>query len=308
MEGPLTVSPTPQAIPPLAVPSVPRVPGATDLILEPSYARCGASPAEQLDALGELVGALSESHSLGKIFSLLARRLKALLDPDVVQVWMVDREAQELHQVLTLVDDEHRLAAVLAEHKIEELATSTFSSAEAVRTRQIVVRRATEAVPARTAEIMAAGRIEMTLSIPLLLGEQIHGVVNMMFRHACSFEVEDLRFFDALGRTVSVAIQNAELLESISRERRWLRTILEELPTAVIMAEGDEGRLTHTNKAFQRMLGAVDGMSLRDIPERFGITDPRTGAMFEWKDLALARALFRGEASSGEFQVRGDDG
>src|SRR5687768_16191562 len=85
------------------------------------------SPAEQLQALGDLIVALTESHSIGKIFFLLGRKLKSLLGPDVVQVWMLGEDGKELHQVLSQVDDEHQLAEVLAGHKIEELATSTFT-------------------------------------------------------------------------------------------------------------------------------------------------------------------------------------
>jgi signal transduction histidine kinase len=266
------------------------------------------SHAEQLQALGDLIVALTESRSIGKIFSLLARKLKALLDPEVVQVWMLGAGGRELHQVLTQVDDEHRLAEVLAEYQIEDLATSTFTSAEAVRRREIVVRRATDLLPARVAAIMAAGQVEMTVSIPIIARDEIHGAINMMFRDARPFDREDLRLFDTLGRIFAVAIESARLLDDLARERRWLQTILDELPTAVVMAEGIDGELTRTNKAFEKMLGGVKGLDIPGYRDRFEHADPRTGEPVRWKDLPLARALLLGEAAAAEIRMRQRDG
>lgn len=265
-------------------------------------------PAEQLQALGDLIVALTESRSIGQIFSLLGRKLKALLNPAAVQVWMLGEDGRELHQVLTIVDDEDRLAAMLAEDKILDLEDSSFTSADAVRRRTIVVRRATEAVPARVAEIMSAGRIEMSVSIPIVARDEIHGAVNMMFRMARSFEDGDLRFFDALGRTVAVAVENARLMGDLRRERRWLQTVLDELPTGVLIAEGEEGRLTHANKAFRRMLGPVNGLDVSGFPDRFHATDPHAGGRLRWEDTALGRLLVDGEPSAAEYEAVGDDG
>ena len=100
---------------------------------EPESADAVISQTAQLQALGDLVLALTESRSIGRILSLAGQKLKTLFDPDVVQVWMMGDDRKELHLVLTIVDDEHRLAAVLAEYKIEDLATSSFTSADAVR-------------------------------------------------------------------------------------------------------------------------------------------------------------------------------
>jgi GAF domain-containing protein len=164
------------------------------------------SPTAQLQALGELVVALTESRSIGRILSLVGQKLKTLFDPDVVQVWMLGDDRKELHLALTLVDDEHRLAAVLAEYKIEDLATSSLTSAEAVRAREPVVLRASGDVPPKVAEIMAAGELEMTMSLPILARDEIHGAINLMFRHAPELGPDDMRFLDTLARTAAVAI------------------------------------------------------------------------------------------------------
>jgi signal transduction histidine kinase/ActR/RegA family two-component response regulator len=262
----------------------------------------------QLQALGDLVVALTESRSIGRILSLVGQKLKTLFDSEVVQVWMMGEAGKELHLALTLVDDEHRLAAVLADYKIEDLATSSFTSAEAVRSRRLVVRRATDAVPRRVAEIMAAGELEMTMSFPILARDEIHGAINVMFRRAIELTSEDLRFLDTIGRMVAVAIETARLVDGLTRERRWLRLILDEIPSGVLISEGEDGRLTHANKAFQRIAGPIEGLSVRDLPARFRATDAATGLPMHWQDLALGRALVSGEPAQAEYDVTGDDG
>ncbi len=262
----------------------------------------------QLQALGDLVVALTESRSIGRILSLVGQKLKALFDPDVVQVWMIGEDGKELHLVLTIVDDEHRLAAVLAEYKIEDLSTSSFTSAESVRARRLVVRRATDDISRRVAEIMAAGELEMTMSFPILARDEIQGAINLMFHRAIELSPDDVRFLDTMGRIVAVALETARLVDRLTRERRWLRLVLDEVPSGILISEGEEGRLTHANKAFQRMLGPVEGLTVRDFPERFRATDEVTGRPVHWQDLALGQAVVGGEPSLAEYDVIGDDG
>jgi PAS domain S-box-containing protein len=262
----------------------------------------------QLQALGDLVVALTESRSIGRILSLVGQKLKALLDPEVVQVWMIGEDGRDLHLVLTIVDDEDRLAAVLAEYKIEDLATSSFTSAEAVRAGGFVVRRITDDMPQRVAEIMAAGELEMTMSFPIMARDEIHGAVNLMFRRAIDLSPDDIRFLETLGRMVAVAIEIARLVDRLTSERRWLRLILDEVPSGILIAEGEEGRLTHANKAFQRMLGPVEGLTARDFPRRFGATVGPERRLLEWQELALGQALTAGGPSVSEYDVVGDDG
>jgi PAS domain S-box-containing protein len=286
--------------PPATLPEVyPPEPAAPEALL---------SPTAQLQALGDLVVALTESRSIGRILSLVGQKLKTLFDPDVVQVWMLGDDGKELHLALTLVDDEHRLAAVLAEYKIEDLATSSFISAEAVRARKFVVLRASGEVPPKAAEIMAAGELEMTMSLPILARDEIHGAINLMFRHAPEIGPDDMRFLDTLARTAAVAIETAQLVDRLTRERRWLRLILDEVPSGILISEGEEGRLTHANKAFQRMLGPIEGLTVHDLPGRFRATDGATGRPLRWEELSLGQALLSGEPSVAEHDVVGDDG
>ncbi|MFN2432383.1 MAG: ATP-binding protein [Gemmatimonadota bacterium] len=270
--------------------------------------RRSPSAAEQLEALGDLVVSLVENRSIGKVFAFLGRKLKALLGPVSVQVWLLDDAKTELHQVLAQVDDEQELAQRLAEHKVQPLATSTFTSAEAVRRREIVVRHAGPDVPAPVAEIMKAGDICLSVSVPILGRDEIHGAFNMMFRDDCELAPEELRFLNVLGRTVAAAVENARLLDSLTRERRWLRTVLDEVPSGILVAEGEDGRISSTNKEFERLLGPVQGLSLAEYVQRYDMRDPVTGELLEWRELAISRALIDGEASSTEYDVQGRDG
>ena len=267
----------------------------------------GGRRAEQLGALGDLVVALAESTSIPKTFALLARRLKRLLDPQVVQVWTVGEDGRGLHVAFTQVEGEDRLAELVAHDTSEDLATSGFTSAEAVRRREIVMRSASDPMPDRVARLMAEGGIQMSVSVPIVASDRVHGAVNMMFRQQREFDAGDLRFLEAIGATVAAAIENASLLERVLRERRWLGTILDELPIPILLAEGEEGRYTRTNKAFQRLLGPVEDLRLEHHPERFRFEDPVTRALKPWRELPLARALLDNEASSVEVTHEGDD-
>jgi PAS domain S-box-containing protein len=136
----------------------------------------------------------------------------------------------------------------------------------------------------------------------------VHGAVNLMFREGREFDAGDLRFLEAIGATVAAAIENANLLERVLRERRWLGTILDELPIPILLAEGEGGTFLRTNQAFQRLLGPVEGLRLEDHPERFRFEDPVTQELVPWRELPLARALLEDRASSREVAHEGADG
>jgi PAS domain S-box-containing protein len=129
-----------------------------------------------------------------------------------------------------------------------------------------------------------------------------------MFRHAPELGPDDMRFLDTLARTAAVAIETAQLVDRLTRERRWLRLILDEVPSGILISEGEEGRLTHANQAFQRMLGPIEGLTVHDFPGRFRATHGATGRPLRWEELSLGQALLSGEPSVSEYDVVGDDG
>jgi signal transduction histidine kinase len=252
--------------------------------------------------------ALAESAPISKLFALVARRLKKLLDPQVVQVWTIGPDGRGLEVAFTQVEGEERLAELVAHSESEDLGSSEFTSAEAVRRGEIVIRRASEPLPDRIARLLAEGGIEMSLSVPIVASERVHGAVNLMFRAAREFDAGDLRFLEAVGATIAAAIENANLLERVLRERRWLGTILDELPIPILLAEGEGGTFLRTNQAFQRLFGSVEGLQVEEYWDRFRFEDPVTGAPIPSSERPLARALRDNASTSVEVVHEGADG
>jgi PAS domain S-box-containing protein len=74
--------------------------------------------------------------------------------------------------------------------------------------------------------VLATGKAELTLTpastavVPILVHEQPVGALAVLGRHASSYNSEDLRFFEALGRRMGLALENSRLYHEAQKANR----------------------------------------------------------------------------------------
>lgn len=113
------------------------------------------------------------------------------------------------------------------------------------------------------------------ISIPLVVGDQVLGVMNLTFEKPYGFTESDLRFLDLLADQAAIALHNAKLYQQLSRytddleqrvdERtRQLRNINEQISAffrnsadAIVLCDS-EGQIYQVNPAYSRLCGIAE--------------------------------------------------
>lgn len=143
-------------------------------------------------------------------------------------------------------------------------------------------------------------------SIPLLLGGEIIGMLNVVRRHGQSWPDEWLSALATIGRQLAMAVGRARLFESMEQQveqrtlalrqsEALLRKILDNLPVGVFVADRS-GRLIMSNPESNLIWGRAQPGELADHSQSQGFW-AETGEPVQADDWPLARAAQYGEAS-----------
>jgi PAS domain S-box-containing protein len=177
--------------------------------------------------------ALGSSMNLGPGFEALCRGANRLFAGERSSVWLHDRR---VHSLALFASSD---AAYLAQAR-------QISTADALAPPAVALRRErAEVTPGR-------GPLSGTwlLTIPLKGRRRALGAfVVEQVRLDPGSERELLERADEMGRQLSVAIENALLLEDVLRSRRELDNTLNSL-SDLVMVCGRDGRVVHVNRAF----------------------------------------------------------
>ncbi len=106
----------------------------------------------------------------------------------------------------------------------------------------------------RFAPIRARPEIEHSISIPLLVGGECVGVLNVNSKRRASFPPGKIRVLNILAGTAASTIQNARLYEELKQAERNYRSIFENATEGVFRADRN-GRYLLANPALARILG-----------------------------------------------------
>jgi PAS domain S-box-containing protein len=146
--------------------------------------------------------------------------------------------------------------------------------------------------------------------VPLLLRDECLGVVCAM-RGGRPFGKLDVNLLEALAAHAVIAITHARLYERAEVEAERLRSLIEAMPEAVVVGEGEPGgkemRLVMANRARAALL-RTPLLTLEPRTQHYEYVRP-DGTPLDGSELPLQRAIGRGEATRGmELAVRFPDG
>lgn len=149
---------------------------------------------------------VSSSLELDEVLDAVAKGACEALASDIGVVGLSDADHQEL--VLKAI------AGAQAEQwrglriPIEE--ASAFVLTEPVNLEELPA-----ALPAPLAQLFGAEQIKSLLVVPLLRGEQPHGIVAVLMRARRAFSEEEIRLLTCLAQQVVTAIENARLYQQV---------------------------------------------------------------------------------------------
>jgi signal transduction histidine kinase/HAMP domain-containing protein len=101
-----------------------------------------------------------------------------------------------------------------------------------------------------------AGHIGALIALRLSHADRYYGAMWLAFRDPQVFDSGVVEMLTGLAGQASLAVTNADLLESTEGERQRLATILAAIPDGVLMTDA-EGRVTFANDAARTMLGTA---------------------------------------------------
>ncbi len=94
------------------------------------------------------------------------------------------------------------------------------------------------------------------MGMPLKIGEQVVGVMNVAFSKPRRFSEDDTRALHSLADQAAVAIANARLHERVQTSEQDHRTLVENIPVGVYRTTpGSQGEFLMANPGYLEILG-----------------------------------------------------
>ena len=130
-----------------------------------------------------------------------------------------------------------------------------------------------------------------SISLPLILGEDILGVMTITHPQADAFSGEHLELMQALTGQAAVSVMNARLFDSIQRQARLFKDLFSDALTPVFITDW-EGKIIQANKQAEKITGhshdKLKTLHIRDFHEVSpslgkSFSEVKTGGMMQYQ-------------------------
>ncbi len=198
-----------------------------------------------LEVAAEVARDISAALDLDALLSRVVELTKASFNLYHAHVYLLDEPSGFL--IMEAGAGEPGRAMKAAGHRIP-LHAEVSLVARAARTGQAVIVNDVQAQPDYLPNpLLPATRSEM--AVPLMLGEQAIGVLDVQSEQPDRFSDADARVLTTLAGQVAVAVQNARLFEQTGRSERLLRSVID-ASSDWIWAKDADFRWILMNRAF----------------------------------------------------------
>jgi PAS domain-containing protein len=245
--------------------------------------------ADRAAALSELVLALNAETRLSGVLETAVARLTDALGGASGAIYLRESDGRLVGQV------GYRATGSSVAGSTIDLIASPATMAAFTRREPLIV-RTDEATPAERATLDRLGAAAMTIA-PLIANAEPIGVAYVATDDDVGpAEPEDLAFVASLAAQCAAAIDKGRFVDRLETAREQLRSVLDQVPQGIVVAEAPTGRLSLANRAATALLAAADGLPGTAAEVGF-VTD--NGAPFPTGDSPLERTLRTGEPSHG---------
>ena len=270
---------------------------ATDHQLESAYQATRRNE-NRLSALNEISAIINQSLELEDILSAVVDKLKQVIGLDVVLIFLLDKDKQEL-KLVTHREVSEEFIAGLKGLKVGE----GFNGRVAQTGEPLVIEDASKD-PRLTREIVKREKIKAEVIVPLKAKGNVVGTLAGAMRKSRKFLDEEVELLNTICSQVGMGIENSQLYQrehmaaqqALASEKRY-REIFEDAHDAIWIHDSN-GNIIAVNKATEEMTAYSSKellrMNVRDFLAEEGISLARQ----------IRRKLFLGEPVEQPYEQR----
>ncbi len=241
--------------------------------------------AGQLATVAKLSTSVAETLNAQELLQLVVDLTKQNFELYHAHVYLLDESNENL--VLTAGAGEIGRTMVLQGWKIPAASEQSLV-ARSARESQGVIVNDVEADPGFLPNMLLP-ETHSEIAVPLMVGDQVLGVLDLQSNRIGYFTQEDINIMTALASQVAVALQNARRFEAVQSSERLIHSIIDSTPDWIFVKDRQH-RMVLSNVAFARALGMSpdDFLGRNDLelgfPEETVMGDPEKGIQGYWWD------------------------
>jgi PAS domain S-box-containing protein len=201
----------------------------------------------ELAALNAIAIAVSQSLDLDEILNDTLDKTLEVLEIEAGCILIVDEKADGLTLIAHRGISE-QFAKTLSSRKIGEGASGRVAQSG----EPLIL----EDIPSDQRASVAAKRegLMSFAAVPLKSKAKVLGVLDLATRGQYRFTSQDIDLLTSIGSEIGVAIENAELYDSILRYKNQLRAVVRSMAEGIVVTDS-ENRITRMNPAAQELVG-----------------------------------------------------
>ncbi len=244
--------------------------------------------------------ALASSLDLDDTLNLIVNLAAEILEAEMCFLWLLSEEATEAE-----ITANSALLTVRAARGMDETTMSAlqlkvgqgltgqvFSSGQTIH----VVDAQLEPNLAYP-DIAATEGLRTYLGVPLLIRDQVIGVLSLCKRQVFPFSEAEVELLSSFAHQASIAIERAHLFKAIFREKKELEAIIQNSADGILIMDR-ERHIVEVNPALEQLIGwrreelvgvlcrdilgsyNIDGLSSCDSNCPFNVVSPETDSFF----------------------------
>lgn len=270
---------------------------AADQQLESAY-QVARSNEKRLSALNEISAIVSQSLELEDILSAVVDKIKQVMGLDIVLIFLLDEDKQEL-KLITHREISEEFVAGLKGLKVGE----GFNGRVAQTGEPLLIEDAAQD-PRLTREIVKREGMRAEVIVPLKAKGKVVGTLAGAMRESRQFLGEEVELLTTIGSQIGIGIENSQLYQrerlaarqAMASEKRY-REIFEDAHDAIWIHDSN-GNIIAGNKAAEELTGYSSKellkMNVRDFLAEDGLSLARQ----------IRRKLFLGETVEQPYEQR----
>ncbi|MBN2471521.1 MAG: GAF domain-containing protein [Anaerolineae bacterium] len=163
------------------------------------------------------------------------------------------------------------------------------------------------AMPGQAAERIIGSGTQSLVSTPLLASGQMLGHMFLQRNIPSNFSTREVEILESISGQMATVLYNRQLFEVVETERQTLKSVLDTMPTAVMVLDAQSREATLSNEQAQRLLGEKTSLLQLASDNRLLQTD--SGESFPLEAIPAFRAIATGATSySEDIAIRLPDG
>jgi PAS domain S-box-containing protein len=251
----------------------------------------------RLTTLREIDRAIAAQLSLKDIMGVILKQVPFhIVGVDAVGFSLIDWEKKNTHVAILHLQD-----GVCIEDEAFRLSESLMGDMVKHRRPVLVYDLQIDPRIQNFREIIRQYGLKSYLGVPLVVQDQVIGLLHVLTTQPKYFRDEEVDFFVTMAGQAAIALRNAQFFGEIKTSEERYRSLFDRMPLGLYRTT-PEGKIIDVNPALVQILGYPDQESLLGINVAETYVDPKDRV--QWRSLVNREGIVRNY----EMQLRRRDG